>query len=156
MKAIEKTLSDFSVSTDEVYGTLKPEDLHLRNHTLRSQQPYSASKASSDFLVRSYFHTYSLQWSPRIVPTIMALSIPRKTNPLSFLNAGKPLLSMGTVNKYGTGFTLGITVGIAATLKAKWEKPIASVGEADGGIQIVQRICAILMNCCRLKTRFRW
>ncbi|MFK7857034.1 MAG: dTDP-glucose 4,6-dehydratase [Granulosicoccus sp.] len=50
------------VSTDEVYGTLSMNDPAFTEHTpYAPNSPYSASKASSDFLVRSYFHTYGLQ-----------------------------------------------------------------------------------------------
>jgi dTDP-glucose 4,6-dehydratase len=49
------------VSTDEVYGTLKPEDPAFSETTPYSpNSPYSASKAASDHLVRAYFHTYGL------------------------------------------------------------------------------------------------
>lgn len=50
------------VSTDEVYGTLLPDDPAFTEQTpYAPNSPYSASKASSDFLVRSYHHTYGLQ-----------------------------------------------------------------------------------------------
>jgi dTDP-glucose 4,6-dehydratase len=48
------------VSTDEVYGDLENNDLPFtENHPLKPNSPYSASKASSDLLVRSYFKTYN-------------------------------------------------------------------------------------------------
>jgi dTDP-glucose 4,6-dehydratase len=50
------------VSTDEVYGTLAPEDPPFRETTAYApNSPYAASKAASDHLVRSYHHTYGLQ-----------------------------------------------------------------------------------------------
>ncbi len=50
------------VSTDEVYGTLSMEDPAFTEKTAYApNSPYSASKASSDFLVRSYHHTYGLK-----------------------------------------------------------------------------------------------
>lgn len=50
------------VSTDEVYGTLAPEDPPFMETTpYAPNSPYSASKASSDHLVRAYHHTYGLQ-----------------------------------------------------------------------------------------------
>ncbi|VUD56645.1 dTDP-glucose 4,6-dehydratase 2 [Thalassocella blandensis] len=50
------------VSTDEVYGTLKPNDPPFSETTpYAPNSPYSASKAASDHLVRSYHHTYGLQ-----------------------------------------------------------------------------------------------
>lgn len=49
------------VSTDEVYGTLGPDDAPFTEMTpYAPNSPYSASKAASDFLVRSYHHTYGL------------------------------------------------------------------------------------------------
>ena len=49
------------VSTDEVYGSLGPEDLPTTEASpYAPRSPYAASKASADFLVRSYFHTYQL------------------------------------------------------------------------------------------------
>ncbi|MCP1574890.1 dTDP-glucose 4,6-dehydratase [Herbaspirillum rubrisubalbicans] len=47
------------VSTDEVYGTLAPEDPPFSENTpYAPNSPYSASKAASDHLVRAYHHTY--------------------------------------------------------------------------------------------------
>ena len=49
------------VSTDEVFGSLSPSDPKFNEQTPYSpRSPYSASKASSDHLVRSYFHTHKL------------------------------------------------------------------------------------------------
>ena len=83
------------VSTDEVYGTLGPGDPAFRETTAYApRSPYAASKASSDHLVRAYFHTYGLpvgitncsnNYGPR--------QFPEKLIPLMILNAktGKPL-----------------------------------------------------------------
>ncbi|NQZ57845.1 MAG: GDP-mannose 4,6-dehydratase, partial [Lentisphaeraceae bacterium] len=50
------------VSTDEVYGTLKADDPAFTEETpYAPNSPYSASKAASDHLVRSYHHTFGLQ-----------------------------------------------------------------------------------------------
>ena len=83
------------VSTDEVYGSLKQEDPPFSEATSYSpNSPYSASKASADHLVRSYFHTFGL-------PTLTTncsnnygpYQFPEKLIPLMILNAceGKPL-----------------------------------------------------------------
>ena len=49
------------VSTDEVYGSLAPSDPAFHEHSpYEPNSPYSASKASSDHLVRAWFHTYGL------------------------------------------------------------------------------------------------
>jgi dTDP-glucose 4,6-dehydratase len=48
------------VSTDEVYGSLGPAGFFTETTSYAPNSPYSASKAASDFLVRSYHHTYGL------------------------------------------------------------------------------------------------
>ncbi len=48
------------VSTDEVYGSLGPEGLFTEDTPYRPNSPYSATKASSDHLVRAWHHTYGL------------------------------------------------------------------------------------------------
>jgi dTDP-glucose 4,6-dehydratase len=83
------------ISTDEVFGSLSPTDPAFTETTPYSpNSPYSASKASSDHLVRAYFHTYGL-------PTLITncsnnygpYQFPEKLIPLMILNgiAGKPL-----------------------------------------------------------------
>ena len=73
------------VSTDEVYGTLGKEGLFSEKTPYAPNSPYSASKASSDFIVRSYFHTYGMnvvttncsnnygpnQHDEKLIPTII-------------------------------------------------------------------------------------
>jgi len=83
------------VSTDEVYGSLGPDDAAFCETTAYApNSPYSASKAASDHLVRAYHHTYGL-------PTLTTncsnnygpFQFPEKLIPLVLLNAlaGKPL-----------------------------------------------------------------
>ena len=48
------------ISTDEVYGSLGERGYFYENSPYKPRSPYSASKASSDHLVKSYFHTYNL------------------------------------------------------------------------------------------------
>jgi dTDP-glucose 4,6-dehydratase len=83
------------VSTDEVYGSLGPADPAFTEDTRYApNSPYSASKASSDHLVRAYFHTYGL-------PTLTTncsnnygpFQFPEKLIPLVILHAlgGKPI-----------------------------------------------------------------
>lgn len=50
----------YHVSTDEVYGSLGNEGMFLETTPYDPRSPYSASKASSDHLVRAYYHTYGL------------------------------------------------------------------------------------------------
>jgi len=49
----------YHISTDEVYGSLGKEGFFLEDTAYDPRSPYSASKASSDHLVRAYFHTYN-------------------------------------------------------------------------------------------------
>jgi dTDP-glucose 4,6-dehydratase len=82
-------------STDEVYGSLVPEDHAFHEETpYAPNSPYSASKAASDHLVRAYHHTYGL---PTLVTNCSnnygPRQFPEKLIPLMILNAvsGKPL-----------------------------------------------------------------
>lgn len=50
----------YHISTDEVYGSLGKEGYFTEETAYDPRSPYSASKASSDHLVRAYFHTYKL------------------------------------------------------------------------------------------------
>jgi len=50
----------YHVSTDEVYGSLGDEGMFLETTPYDPRSPYSASKASSDHIVRAYHHTYGL------------------------------------------------------------------------------------------------
>ncbi len=50
----------YHISTDEVYGTLGETGLFTEETPYDPRSPYSASKASSDHLVRAYYHTYDL------------------------------------------------------------------------------------------------
>lgn len=50
----------YHISTDEVYGSLGLEGLFTEETSYDPRSPYSASKASSDHLVRAYFHTFGL------------------------------------------------------------------------------------------------
>jgi dTDP-glucose 4,6-dehydratase len=88
------------VSTDEVYGSLGPNDAAFtETHTYAPNSPYSASKAASEHLVRAYHHTYGL-------PTLTTncsnnygpYHFPEKLIPLVIHNAlaGKPLPIYGT------------------------------------------------------------
>ena len=83
------------VSTDEVYGSLRPHDPAFSEETAYApNSPYAASKAGSDHLARAYFHTFKLP----LVTTNCSnnygpYQFPEKLIPLTILNAleGKPL-----------------------------------------------------------------
>jgi len=83
------------ISTDEVFGALTPEDPPFDESTPYSpRSPYSASKASSDHLVRAYHHTYGLPITvTNCTNNYGPYQFPEKLIPLMILNAmeGKPL-----------------------------------------------------------------
>ncbi|NRD22168.1 dTDP-glucose 4,6-dehydratase [Winogradskyella litoriviva] len=84
------------VSTDEVYGTLGKSGLFTEETPYAPNSPYSASKASSDFIVRSYFHTYGMnvvttncsnnygpkQHDEKLIPTIIRKAINNEAIPI--------------------------------------------------------------------------
>jgi dTDP-glucose 4,6-dehydratase len=83
------------VSTDEVYGSLGPDEAAFHEETpYRPNSPYSASKAASDHLVRAYFHTYHLPvLTTNCSNNYGPYQFPEKLIPLMIHNAvqGKPL-----------------------------------------------------------------
>src|ERR1035437_5586660 len=93
--AKQDTFRFHHVSTDEVYGSLGPDEPAFHEETpYRPNSPYSASKAASDHLVRAYFHTYHL---PVVTSNCSnnygPYQFPEKLIPLMIHNAveGKPL-----------------------------------------------------------------
>ena len=92
------TKADFRflhVSTDEVYGSLtKDEPAFTETHRYEPNSPYSASKASSDHLVRAWHHTYGLPvLTTNCSNNYGPYHFPEKLIPLLIVNAlaGKPL-----------------------------------------------------------------
>ncbi len=83
------------VSTDEVYGTLKPEDPQFaETNAYAPNSPYSASKAASDHLVRAWHHTYGLPvTTSNCSNNYGPYHFPEKLIPLMIMNAlaGKSL-----------------------------------------------------------------
>ena len=83
------------VSTDEVYGSLtKSEPAFSETHRYEPNSPYSATKASSDHLVRAYHHTYGLPvLTTNCSNNYGPYHFPEKLIPLMIVNAlaGKPL-----------------------------------------------------------------
>jgi dTDP-glucose 4,6-dehydratase len=91
----KKAFRFLHVSTDEVYGSLKPGDPAFKEtHTYEPNSPYSASKAASDHLVRAYHHTYGLPvLTTNCSNNYGPYHFPEKLIPLIIHNAiaGKPL-----------------------------------------------------------------
>ncbi|MBI5006915.1 MAG: dTDP-glucose 4,6-dehydratase [Nitrosomonadales bacterium] len=138
------------ISTDEVYGSLGDSGFFTEETAYEPNSPYSASKASSDHLVRAWHHTYGLP----VVTTNCSNNygpyhFPEKLIPLVILNAvsGKPLPI------YGKGDNIRDWLYVddhARALRLVLER--GQLGETYniGGwnektnLEVVQSICAIL------------
>lgn len=92
------------VSTDEVFGALQPNDPKFNETTLYDpRSPYSASKASSDHLVRAYWHTYQLPITiSNCTNNYGPYQYPEKLIPLFITN----LLQNKKVPVYGQGLNI--------------------------------------------------
>jgi dTDP-glucose 4,6-dehydratase len=149
----DKRVHFHHVSTDEVFGTLAPDEpAWTEEIPYAPNSPYAASKASSDHLVRSYHHTYGLpvtitncsnNYGPR--------QFPEKLIPLMILNAlqGKPLPI------YGDGQQIRDWLYVQDHCEAIWRVIVnGEVGETYnvGGnnqppnLEIVHTICKTLDN----------
>ena len=84
------------ISTDEVYGTLGETGLFTETTPYAPNSPYSASKAGSDMIVRSYYHTYGMniittncsnnygpkQHNEKLIPTIIRKAVTGEAIPI--------------------------------------------------------------------------
>jgi dTDP-glucose 4,6-dehydratase len=84
------------ISTDEVYGSLGDSGLFTESTPYAPNSPYSASKASSDMIVRSYHHTYGMnvvttncsnnygpkQHNEKLIPTIIRKALSKEPIPV--------------------------------------------------------------------------
>ncbi|WP_140109865.1 dTDP-glucose 4,6-dehydratase, partial [Vibrio parahaemolyticus] len=139
------------ISTDEVYGDLEgTDDLFTETTSYAPSSPYSASKASSDHLVRAWQRTYGL---PTLVTNCSnnygPYHFPEKLIPLMILNAldGKPL------PVYGDGMQirdwLFVEDHARALYKVVTEGEIGETYNIGGhnekaNIEVVKTICALL------------
>lgn len=139
------------ISTDEVYGDLEgPEDLFTETTPYAPSSPYSASKASSDHLVRAWRRTYGL---PTLVTNCSnnygPYHFPEKLIPLVILNAleGKPLPVYGKGNQIRDW--LFVEDHARALYKVVTEGKIGETYNIGGhnekqNIEVVHTICALL------------
>jgi dTDP-glucose 4,6-dehydratase len=138
------------VSTDEVYGSLGPEGLFTELTPYAPNSPYSASKASSDHLVRAWHHTYGL-------PTLTTncsnnygpYQFPEKLIPLMIQNA----LSEKPLPVYGKGENVRDWLFVddhCRALVRALERGVPGETYNVGGfnearnIEVVERICQLL------------
>tara|TARA_R110002049_G_scaffold293010_2_gene477826 strand:- start:16555 stop:17568 length:1014 start_codon:yes stop_codon:yes gene_type:complete len=140
------------ISTDEVYGTLGKTGLFTEQTPYAPNSPYSASKASSDFIVRSYFHTYGMnvvttncsnnygpkQHDEKLIPTIIRKAI--NNEPIPIYGNGKNIRDWLYVEDHCKGIDLAFKNG-----KAGETYNIGGKNERDN-LYIANKICDILDN----------
>lgn len=111
------------ISTDEVYGTLGETGLFTETTSYAPNSPYSASKAASDFIVRSYFHTFGLpvvttncsnnygpnQHKEKLIPTIIRKAI--SGEPIPIYGDGKNVRDWLYVMDHCSGIYLALEKG---------------------------------------------
>jgi len=139
------------ISTDEVFGALKPNEPAWTESTPYSpSSPYSASKAASDHFVRAYGHTYGLPYTiTNCSNNYGPYQFPEKLIPLMILNAldGKPLPI------YGDGGQIRDWLFVEDHCEAVWMvlqrgRPGQTYNIGGGSqptnLEVVQHLCAVM------------
>ncbi|MEX0958167.1 MAG: dTDP-glucose 4,6-dehydratase [Burkholderiales bacterium] len=152
LDATEKARFRFlHVSTDEVYGSLGPNDPAFTEATpYAPNSPYAASKAGSDHLVRAYFHTYGLPvLTTNCSNNYGPWQFPEKLIPLMILNAidGKPLPVYGDgKNVRDWLYVEDHCDAIRLVLAGGRPGEVYNVGGSSEktNLEVVQAVCAIL------------
>lgn len=139
------------VSTDEVYGSLGPDDpAFTEEHQYQPNSPYAASKAAADHLVRAYYHTYGLpvlttncsnnygpyQHPEKLIPLIIQNA--RAGRPLPVYGDGQQVRDWLFVEDHCTAIGTVLEKGRAGetyNIGGKAERP---------NLTIVQTICRLL------------
>lgn len=141
------------VSTDEVYGSLGlNEAAFTEEHRYEPNSPYSASKASSDHLVRAYHHTYGLPvLTTNCSNNYGPYQFPEKLIPLMIVNAlaGKPLPVYGDGRQIRDWLYVTDHCGaIRRVLEAGIPGETYNIGgwNEKTNIEIVQTICNLLQE----------
>ena len=138
------------ISTDEVYGTLGNDGMFEETKPYAPNSPYSASKASSDFIVRAYHHTFGMnvttsncsnnygpkQHNEKLIPTIITNALAEK--PLPIYGKGENIRDWLYVLDHCKAIDL-----IYHTGKAGETYNVGGRNERNN-ITIVKTICAIL------------
>lgn len=139
------------VSTDEVYGSLAPDDQPFDELTpYKPNSPYAATKASSDHLVRAYFKTYGLPVTiTNCSNNYGPYQFPEKLIPLTILNAinGRP------IPVYGDGQQIRDWLYVEDNCEAIWDVIIKGVpgekynvggGNQVNNVKVIKKICNLL------------
>jgi dTDP-glucose 4,6-dehydratase len=139
------------VSTDEVYGSLGPQDPAFTETTpYAPNSPYSASKAASDHLVRAWHHTYGLPvLTSNCSNNYGPYHFPEKLIPLMIVNAlaGKPLPVYGDgLNVRDWLYVTDHCAAIRAVLARGRPGETYNVGgwNEKANVEIVRTVCALL------------
>ena len=156
-EATKKAFRFLHVSTDEVYGSLDDKaPAFTENHPYEPNSPYSASKASSDHLVRAWFHTYGLPvLTTNCSNNYGPYHFPEKLIPLVIANAlaGRPLPIYGDGKQVRDWLYVGDHVSaIQRVLESGRVGETYNIGGWNERqyIDVVRHICATLD---RLKPR---
>jgi dTDP-glucose 4,6-dehydratase len=139
------------VSTDEVYGSLGPNDPAFHEATpYAPNSPYSASKAGSDHLVRAYHHTYGLNvTTTNCSNNYGPYQFPEKLIPLFILNAlhGRPLPIYGDgMNVRDWLFVVDHCRAIEMVLARGRAGEVYNVGGGEElpNIEVINRLCKLV------------
>lgn len=150
----KKAFRFLHVSTDEVYGSLGSTGKFTESTPYQPNSPYSASKAGSDHLVRSYFHTYGLPvLTTNCSNNYGPFQFPEKLIPLMIHNAlsGKPLPI------YGNGLNIRDWLyvedhcrAISVVLKSGTPGEVYNIGGNNEmtNIDVVHTLCDLLDAKC--------
>ncbi len=149
------------ISTDEVYGTLNETDLFTEETPYAPNSPYSASKASSDMIVRSYQETYGLntvitncsnnygpkQHDEKLIPTIIRKALAGESIPI--YGDGKNIRDWLYVLDHCKGIDLVYHTGL--------EGHVYNIGGRNErtNLQIVDTICSTLDKKAPKKTSYK-
>ena len=145
------------VSTDEVYGPVRPTDPAFSETTpYAPNSPYAASKAASDHLVRAYFHTYKLPvLTTNCSNNYGPFQFPEKLIPLMILNAleGKALPVYGDGQNVRDWLYVGDHCSaIRAVLERGRTGETYNIGgnSERNNLHVVETICDSWMSCVRM------
>lgn len=155
----ESTPRFHHISTDEVYGTLGETGFFTETTPYAPNSPYSASKASSDMIVRSYVETYGMdcvitncsnnygpkQHDEKLIPTIIRNAL--AGNPVPIYGDGKNIRDWLYVLDHCKGIDLAYHTG------KKGETYNIGGRNERTNLQIVDRICTILDEKVPLSSR---